>query len=233
MPFEVVTKILIIPGALVGVLFPTFASDIHTDLERTRLIYRRGLGYLYALIFPIVLLVVTLAPDAMTLWLGAEFSAHSARIAQILAVGVFLCALAGIPLTLLQSAGKPRQPALLHIVELCIYVPCLWLVASHFGIVGAALLWTVRIAADAVALFAFAQRIVIVPRRDVVVSLAAVGGSLAILCVAGSLATTLFRVVFATVGTVTFSALAWHYILAEGDRQSLLRRFARVQPNKV
>jgi O-antigen/teichoic acid export membrane protein len=233
MPFEVVVKILIIPGALLGVLFPAFASDIHTDPERSRRIYRRALSYLYALIFPIVLLVVTLAPDAMTLWLGAEFSAHSARIAQILAVGVFLCSLAGVPMTLVQSAGKPRQTAILHIIELFLYVPCLWLVASHFGIVGAALLWTVRVAADAVALFALAHRIVIVPRRDLAVSLATVGASIGILCIGGSLTTTWVRVVFALAGTALFSTLAWRYILADDDRQSLLRRIARAQPSKV
>ena len=42
-PYEVVTKLWIIPSAIVGVLFPAFSASFSTDLSRAMLLYKRSL----------------------------------------------------------------------------------------------------------------------------------------------------------------------------------------------
>ena len=53
--------------------------------------------------------IMALAHPAMTLWLGPDIGTQAGEVLQILAVGVFLNALAQGPATLIQAAGRPRD----------------------------------------------------------------------------------------------------------------------------
>jgi O-antigen/teichoic acid export membrane protein len=109
-------------------------------------------------LFPIMLCTVALAQDGLKLWLGAEFAEHSFRVLQWLGVGVFLNSLALVPFTLLQGVGRPDLTARLHLIELPLYLGLLWWLIGTRGIEGAAVAWTVRVAADALFLFGLARR---------------------------------------------------------------------------
>src|SRR5262249_26290121 len=62
-PFDVATRLTIIPSALAGVLFPALAISLLEDPSRTSLLTRRGVKYVFVAIFPIVMFVVALAPE--------------------------------------------------------------------------------------------------------------------------------------------------------------------------
>jgi hypothetical protein len=79
-------------------------------------------------------------------------------VLQWLAAGVFLNSLAQVPLALVQGVGRPDLTAKLHLLELPLYVLGLWWLISTFGIVGAAIAWTLRVGLDAAVLFGMAQR---------------------------------------------------------------------------
>jgi len=51
-PYEVVTKLLIIPGALVRVLFPAFSSSFTKDPHRTEVLFGRGVRYIFLCLLP-------------------------------------------------------------------------------------------------------------------------------------------------------------------------------------
>ena len=51
-PFEMITKLLVIPAALVGVLFPAFSSTFFQDLDHAALLYYRGINTFFSLCFP-------------------------------------------------------------------------------------------------------------------------------------------------------------------------------------
>ena len=157
-PYEVVTKLLIIPGALMGVMFPAFAVVLAHDRDHAARLYGRTIKYIFLLLFPVVLLIVTFAKEGLTFWLGDEFAVNSTLVLQILAVGVFLNAHANVPFGLVQSAGRPDLTAKLHLLELPFYLLILWWLLDSHGIVGVALAWLLRVAVDTTALFVMANR---------------------------------------------------------------------------
>jgi O-antigen/teichoic acid export membrane protein len=157
-PYEVVTKVLLLPAALTGVMFPAFSAGFAQDNKRTALLFGRSVKSLFLILFPIMLCTVALAQDGLKLWLGAEFAQHSFRVLQYLAVGVFVNGLAQVPFAFLQGAGRPELTATLHLIELPLYMGLLWWLIRTDGIEGAAIAWSARVAFDAFFLFVLARR---------------------------------------------------------------------------
>lgn len=158
-PWEAVTKLLIIPLAIVGVLFPAFSTGFTQDRARTRLLFFRGVKYTFLTMFPFLLIVIVFAREGLTLWVGAEFARRSTVVLQGLAIGVFFNGIAQIPFALVQGVGRPDFTGKLHLIELPVYAVCLWLLVQSRGIEGAAIAWTARVIIDAMILFGFSYRI--------------------------------------------------------------------------
>jgi len=157
-PYQTVTKLWIIPGALTAVLFPAFAAAWVRDDERAAGLLRKAVKYTFLLLFPLTLFIVTLGHEGLRLWLGSEYAENSTEVLQWLAIGVFLNCLAHIPFALIQAAGRPDVPAKFHLLELPFYLAALWSLIRAFGIEGAAIAWTLRCALDTILLFASVRR---------------------------------------------------------------------------
>ncbi len=164
-PNEMVTKIWIIPGAVTAVLFPAFAARMASrDADNIRLV-RASITTLYIMILPITAALTVFARELLTLWISADFAAHSTVLLQIFAVSMLISCMAQIPFTLIQGAGKPRVTALLHCGILPIYLLGLWLLARTFGVTGAAWAWLLRMVIDAGTLFVLSAPILRLPRH--------------------------------------------------------------------
>ena len=157
-PYEVVTKFLLLPSALMGVMFPAFSASFAQGGQRTALLFGRSVKSLFLVLFPIMLCTVALAQDGLKLWLGAEFAQHSYRVLQLLAIGVFINSLALVPFALLQGVGRPDVTATLHLIELPLYLGVLWWLIGTRGIQGAAIAWVARVAVDGLFLFGLGRR---------------------------------------------------------------------------
>ena len=156
-PYDLVTRLLVIPYALVAAFFP-LASALTPGTPQVDRALRDVTRFLFLLMFPVMLVVMALANPAMSLWLGPQIGAQAGAVLQILAVGVFFNALAQGPATLIQAAGRPRDMALLHLLELPLFLLLLWTLTTRWGITGTALAATLRFAVDALAVFLLAQR---------------------------------------------------------------------------
>ena len=115
--FDLVFRLQFIPVAVAGVLFPAFATSLASNPDRTALLVSRGIKYIFLAMFPVVLLMVTFAPDGLRLWLGPAFASHSQSVLRWVAAGMFINSVACIPFSLLQSAGQPRITASLHCLK--------------------------------------------------------------------------------------------------------------------
>lgn len=144
-PYEVVAGLLVIPGVLVGVLFPAFAQLIQEDPDRAARLYRRGQLLTLLAMLPPVLLVLLLARTGLAWWIDAEFAAQGHRVARWLALGVFINSFGHVAQALVQASGRPDLTAKLHVAELVAYLPYLWLLTARAGIDGAAMAWVVRV----------------------------------------------------------------------------------------
>jgi O-antigen/teichoic acid export membrane protein len=148
-PYEMATRMWIVATPLASVLFPAFAVSHAYDRERMERLFFRGVKYVLISLFPAVLIMVTLAHEGLALWLGEEFARKSTDVLQLLAVGVFVNSLAQIAFALVQGAGRPRLTALLHLVELPLYLSAAWWLIHADGIRGAATAWAARMTFDA------------------------------------------------------------------------------------
>jgi O-antigen/teichoic acid export membrane protein len=152
-PYEMITRLLIVPAAILGVLFPAIAANYRQDHARMVRLFTRGTKYTALILFPVALVIITFAHEGLGWWVGADFARNSAPVLQWLALGVFLNSLAQLFATLVQGIGRPDLTAKLHVFELPIYLVVLWFAIREFGILGAAMAWTCRVALDGALLF--------------------------------------------------------------------------------
>jgi len=157
-PYEVVTKLLIIPSALTGVLFPTFSASYLNNPDFTRKLSLRAVKYVFFILYPVVLLIITFAGEGLGLWLGEKFSVNSALILQFLAAGILFNSIAYIPYAFLDGIGRPDITAKVQLIELPLYLLAMWVAIKHQGINGAAFVWMLRTIVDALILFFFAKK---------------------------------------------------------------------------
>lgn len=153
-PFEVLSRLLFIPGALSSVLFPLAASLFHKTPEALGRMLDLG-AHMALGVFLAILGAVALGGEAaLSLWLGAAFAGQSASILSVLALGVCFNAVAFVPSALIQGIGRVDVTAKLQLAELPVYLAVLWWLIGAYGPLGAAIAWTLRTGVDMVLLTA-------------------------------------------------------------------------------
>lgn len=151
-PYDVLSRMQMLPQAIIGVMFPAMTMAHHSDRERLNVLYRQTARVIYWPVLVITTSCFLIAPEALQLWLGEEFRVASTPVVHWLAAGLAMNGLARPALTMLQSAGRPDLTAKAHLFELLPYLSLLWYLAHQFGISGVAAAWAVRAAADMVIL---------------------------------------------------------------------------------
>jgi O-antigen/teichoic acid export membrane protein len=153
-PYNLVTRISLLPSSLSRTLFPRFSrlenKDAHEVGTDSSLI-------LAVLITPVIVIGIVILSPFLELWLGPSISHTSAPIGEILALGVWFNCLAFIPYTFLQAQDRPDIPAKFHMLELLPYLIALWLGLKLAGLTGVAWAWTLRVIVDAVLLYVFSH----------------------------------------------------------------------------
>jgi O-antigen/teichoic acid export membrane protein len=223
-PFDAVSRLLIIPTATSGVLFPAFAITACHDETRTMLLLDRGMKYIFLITFPLALIIVTLAPDILQAWLGATFSQNSSLVLRWLAVGMFMNCLSVIPFTLLQSIGQPNVTGKLLLLEFPLSIAFVWILTAHSGITGAAIAWTLRATLETFALFSLSQYFL--AKRLAVVWFFAISVISALLVFYFGTFVTGFahRSVFLLCALAMFASGSWLLVLRPEERAFLMRR---------
>jgi O-antigen/teichoic acid export membrane protein len=158
-PMNLVVRSAAIPVAFGRTLFPRMSSlpgDAAHALG-TRALSTMAYGFA-AICAPAIIL----SPTFFRYWIGADFAMVAAPVAQVLFPGMWMGAVALVAFTLLQSQGRADVTGKLNIVEFVPFVAILWGATVAFGIVGAAVAWSVRCTVDAFAQLWFAG----MKRRD-------------------------------------------------------------------
>ena len=153
-PFNLVFQLTLIPSALMRAAFPKLVSNDAVEVAR---LAKESWGALALVITPLTLLGLALVEPFLRLWIGAEMAIDSAPVAHLLLLGIWANAFGWLPFFVLTARNQPRIPALLHLAELVPYVLILYFALTQFGIIGAAITWSLRMAADALILFRLAK----------------------------------------------------------------------------
>jgi O-antigen/teichoic acid export membrane protein len=156
-PYDFVARLAVIPGSLLGVMFPALSACFGSDRLRFVALYRKTFGCVLVAMTPICLALAAVAHPFLNAWIGPEFAAQSTPVVRRLAVAMLVNALGQVPYSAIQAMGRPDLTAKLHLLELPLYLILLWVLARNLGITGAALAYLIRVAVDTCLLQRVAQ----------------------------------------------------------------------------
>jgi O-antigen/teichoic acid export membrane protein len=172
-PFQIAKQLAIIPGSLTSALFPKLTM---ATADEARLMSRKALLTLAATItLPVMIGIFAMEPF-LNLWVGREIGEQSAPVGRILLIGFWCNAMALVPFTQLQAAGRPRTVTMILLLQIPLYLGALYVAMVGYGIVGCAVALAARFGVD------FLMQSLAVDRR--IEAAPALGGSLILLIVA-------------------------------------------------
>ena len=169
-PWEAVTKLWIVPGALTMVLFPAITRAATSEPDQMIPLHAASVRLLTLIVAPVCSVACLLAPWLLRLAGGAQYGGESVDVLRILAIGVAANCVATVPFTLLQACGRARWTASLHLLEVVPFGIALWFGVTRWGIVGAAIAWTVRVLLDAMLMAWRAQSIAPLPAPNLLLN---------------------------------------------------------------
>ncbi len=144
-PQEGLQRLLLIPGSFCAALLPKLAG---LPMGERMILYRKSRQHVTLIMLVVCLVCVTLAYPILSIWLSPEFAKESLPIVCILAVGIWLNAIAFVPYTFLHAHGSTKLTAIFHLIELVIYIIALYYLVEAYGLIGAALAWVLRVGID-------------------------------------------------------------------------------------
>jgi len=217
-PYDFVTKLWVIPAALCGPLFSVASMTYSNDMERTRQIYFKGLKFVFVALIPLVLLLITFAKEGLSLWINPEFGLNAYRVTQWLAIGVLINSLTQVSLFTIIALKRPDIPGKLHLLELPFYIVALYFFVHNWGMLGAALVWVLRIVVDAVLITLLTVRFLGLSIKKIynVVYLSTV---IAIMILISFVITGIIaKIIFLIIGIGGVMAFSWQILLQNEDR---------------
>ncbi|MEM0953555.1 MAG: oligosaccharide flippase family protein [Pseudomonadota bacterium] len=151
-PLDTLFRATSVPLAAMNAAFPALAHSGNQGPLAGPISQRGGVLLLAVWTLPICIAGYVLGP-LLSLWLGESFASQALPIANTILLGVLINGFAHIPFSLIQAFGHADVTAKLHLAELPIYAVLLVTLVSSFGILGAAIAWTIRVALDTLLLF--------------------------------------------------------------------------------
>lgn len=143
-PFELASKVWFVSGAVATVMFPAFTTTAVDRPDRAAALYQRALLTVMPVMAVPLGIAVALAPDAMTIWLGPAFSSEAAPVLRLLAPAILFSGTVLMPVTLLQSLGRPGLLAKIQLAELPITLLLYMFATGEAGIRATAVAASVR-----------------------------------------------------------------------------------------
>lgn len=148
---EICQRLLILPTAFGNAILPKIAEYPSNKTEILRA-YQKGI-YGLAISMGFILFVMhTALPYFLATWISQNFAESASHIINIMLIGVWFNSLSQSTINYLYAQGKQKEIALLHTLELIIFIASLYIFIPTNGIEGAAWIWTCRASFDLIAL---------------------------------------------------------------------------------
>jgi len=146
-PYEIVSRLGIIPSALIAVMIPTMLSSRNHNESPVS----KSIAYIDKTIYimlPITTFFGLFSYEFLALWMNTEFAQLSFLFLTIFSCGILLNSVAGVPINYLMSVGNEDLVAKNYIYQI-IYYPLILIAATlYWGAYGAASIWFIRIFID-------------------------------------------------------------------------------------
>jgi len=149
-PFNLASRVSTLPASLSNTLFPRFSAT--SAVERQRLM-DEAIRALSVILTPLIIAGMLIMGPFLVWWVGPEVARNASFVGEIIAFGLWFNGQAYIPFARLQAQGRPDLVAKCHLIEIIPYLAFLALALHTWGVVGAALAWSLRGIVDAILLF--------------------------------------------------------------------------------
>ena len=148
-PYEVATKILIIPGAVTTVMFPSITAGMVAGRKLALQSFWRWFVLTSIIMSLAAAAFYVAAPLLLHIWLGEALPDGSAEVARIIAIGLIPYTMGSMMFSLVHADHRPDITAKSHMFQFPIYIALSYWAIQNYGVIGAAAAWTIRISADA------------------------------------------------------------------------------------
>jgi O-antigen/teichoic acid export membrane protein len=154
------------------------------------------------------------------------YAKRSTHALDVILVGVWFNSLAYVPFSLLVAQARSAAIARIHLLEVGPYVVLGAVVTAKFGIVGAAGIWSARVAVDMVVFFTTADRRALMIGKGGLIRICKLGVLMAILfllfvLVAASVTSLLGRIAVGGAALGCYALVAYRYVLTDGETRLL------------
>lgn len=149
-PAEVILKLGIIPAAIGRAVFPRLSNI--KDFKEFKRNVNKSLILMFLICLPVIIIGLLYSGLVLKIWFGENYKINSFNILNVLLIGFFFNALAMIPFSAIQALGKSKITALIHCAELVPYLALLYFMVEKYGLLGAAISWSIRVILDALLL---------------------------------------------------------------------------------
>lgn len=150
-PSEAVSRLLNIPGSISRALFPYIANQ--SQISNHKAVKKQALSITFIISFLLVFPLIMLSEKIIDIWMGQKYIETSAAVLKVLLVGFLFNSVAQIPFSSIQAKGHSKIAALIHLIELVPYLGLLYLLIYYFGVLGAAISWSIRVILDCVVFY--------------------------------------------------------------------------------
>lgn len=158
-PYEMVAQSLILVGAVTTVAFPFLSQLRVTDPRQAMRIFYRALGVCLGAMSLVTIFFLCFGGFVLSVWLGKSFSPQSYDVIRLLSLGLLSYTVGTMCVAQLHAGGRTDVTAKINIVEFPLFLLLIYLMISHFGIMGAAYAWVLRVTLDAIVLVFFAWKL--------------------------------------------------------------------------
>ncbi|PLZ04267.1 flippase [Burkholderia sp. WAC0059] len=176
-PQNLVTRLNMVPNALVRTLFPRLSASRREHADEITV---QSLQFLNSAFTPVAIGAIVVLGPFLHAWVGPEIADRGAGVGRLLIVSVWLVGQASVTRILIQAQNNPAATARVGLIELPIFAGLLWFGIGHFGLMGAASAVLLRAFFDYVVLLYLSRihyRLILL---DMLAHLAFLGAALAI-----------------------------------------------------
>lgn len=145
-PFNFTQRFYYLPMGLNTALFPHFSK--HDEAE-PRTLLERAIRGLVAVQTPLLVLALIGLPPFLRLWIGPDIAARAIPVALIFVINIWFNGPVYVSFDYLVARGRPDLMTKFYLVEVIPFIALLWWLVGTLGIVGAALAFLIRSAAEA------------------------------------------------------------------------------------
>lgn len=147
--------------AMIQSLVPAFSQlQLPDKRDELQALFARSLRLNLAILLPTLMILFVVARPFFTYWAGEAFGRESTVPFYILLVGLLFNLMAFVPHAVLTAAGRTDIFAKLYWIELAVHLIVVVVLVGAFGIVGAAVAWSLRVLVDSLLLMVLSKKVV-------------------------------------------------------------------------